>query len=186
MIQRGARPVVELFAKTPAEGLKLPYAKGEAQLSEVPVQVMTSIAPFKGKEAEVAAALGTGLPKVGRTSGKSGEELAWFSQGQFLLIGPECPGGLEAAAAITDQSDAWCVLSLKGATAEDVLARLVPVDLRQAQFKRGHCLRSQLNHMQLHITRTGNDSFRLMCFRSMAGTMVHELSRAMELLAGRG
>ncbi len=93
---------------------------------------------------------------------------------------------LEGKAAMTDQSDAWCAIELSGARSEEVLARLVPVDLRQTHFKRGHCLRSQLGHMPLHLTRTGNDSFRLMSFRSMAGTMVHEISRAMDLLVARG
>lgn len=178
--------MVELIAKAPAAGLGLPKTIGAATLAELPMLPMHSLAPFAGHEAQISTALGFDLPKVGRSASKSGAECVWFSQGQYVLIGLDVPKAALDKAAITDQSDAWCVLELKGAAAEDVLARLVPVDLRQSTFKRGHCLRSQLNHMQLHLTRTGNDAFRLMCFRSMAGTMVHELERAMRLLAGRG
>lgn len=181
MIQKGARLVVELHAISPAEGL-LPYARGGVELTELALGRATSIAPFKGQMEAVEAALGVGLPKVGRSSG----DLVWFSQGQFLALGREVPAALGVYAALTDQSDAWCALELKGAAAEAVLARLVPIDLRQSQFKRAHCARTQLGHMPLHITRTGNEAFRLLSFRSMAGTMVHEISRAMNLLAARG
>jgi sarcosine oxidase gamma subunit len=47
-------------------------------------------------------------------------------------------------------------------------------------------LRSQLGHMPLHITRKGKDAFRLMTFRSMAGTMVHEVTHKIRLLSARG
>lgn len=172
--------MVELLAKSPAEGL-LPYAKGAVELSELALGKAASIAPFKGQLDAVEKTLGQGFPKVGRTTG----HVVWFSQGQYLAIAMDIPDALGKYAAITDQSDAWCALELKGAAAEDVLARLVPIDLRQSQFKRGHCARTQLGHMPLHITRTGNDAFRLLSFRSMAGTMVHEISRAMDLLAAR-
>lgn len=180
MILRGARHVVELIAKMPAEGL-LPYVNGAVELSEVALGRANSIAPFKGQGAAVEKALDLSLPKVGRTSGA----MVWFAQGQYLVLGMDVPNDLSAIAAVTDQSDAWCALELKGKAAEDVLARLVPIDLRRGHFKRGHCARTQLGHLPLHITRTGNDAFRLMSFRSMAGTMVHEISRAMDQLAAR-
>lgn len=185
MILKGRKPVVDLIAKTPAEGL-LPYEAAQSTLNELALGKITSIAPFKGRGDDVAAALGSALPKVGRSAGKAGQEIIWFSQGQFLALGQNVPESLKTVAAVTDQSDAWCALGLKGAQSEDILARLVPIDLRQSTFKRGHTARTLMGHMPLHITRTGNDAFRLMCFRSMAITMVHEVSRAMDLLQGRG
>ena len=181
MIQKGARHVVDLIAKTPADGM-LPIAHGGVELAELALGKATSIAPFKGQSEAVEAALGVKLPKVGR----AGADIFWFSQGQYFALGRDMPAGLERIAAITDQSDAWCALSISGEPAQEVLARLVPIDLRQTSFKRGHCARTQLGHMPLHITRIGNDAFRLLSFRSMAGTMVHEITRAMELFAARG
>lgn len=175
----------KLVAKSPADGL-LPYAKAGCTLREVALGRMTSLAPFQGKDAAIEAALGMALPATGQTVTNNTAEIVWFSQGQFLLISADAPKGLHGLAAITDQSDAWCVLEFSGPQVDDVLARLVPVDLRETSFAQGAALRSQLGHMPLHLTRTGKETFRLMSFRSMAGTMVHELTRALDFLAARG
>ncbi|MEL6839146.1 MAG: sarcosine oxidase subunit gamma, partial [Pseudomonadota bacterium] len=72
-----------------------------------------------------------------------------------------------------------------GAGVEDVLARLVPVDLRLATFKTGHTARTMLGHMSVAISRVGAQSFEIMAMRSMAGTLVHELETAMRSVALR-
>ena len=185
MILKGVKHVVNLLATSPANGL-LPTSRSGVSLNELALGQLTSVAPFEGQIVAVEALLGMVLPKAGRSVGKLGAELVWFSQGQYLAIGFDVDDAVKSKAAITDQSDAWCALEIKGDKSEAVLARLVPVDLRAATFKRGHALRSQLGHMPLHITRTGKDVFRLLSFRSMAGTMVHEISRAMDLLDSRG
>ena len=77
-------------------------------------------------------------------------------------------------------------VQLRGARAVDVLARLVPVDLRAAQFKRGHTVRTDLMHMTASITATGANTFLILVFRSMAQTLVHDLKTAMEGVASRG
>jgi heterotetrameric sarcosine oxidase gamma subunit len=176
--------VVDLIPKTPAKAMKV-YSSGPATLCEISLGEATSIAPFKGQDAAVETALGVKLPKVGKSTSRAGQEVVWFSQGQFLALGFDVPAGVTGLAALTDQSDAWCALELTGEGAEDVLARLVPVDLRATKFKAGHALRSQLGHMPLHITHLKSGGFRLLSFRSMAGTMVHEIQRAMDHLAAR-
>ncbi len=92
---------------------------------------------------------------------------------------------MAAHAALTDQSDAWAMVRLEGAAAEDVLARLVPVDLRQSVFKRGHTARTMLQHMAVSITRISGEAFLILAFRSMAGTLVHDLETAMKGVAAR-
>lgn len=42
-----------------------------------------------------------------------------------------------------------------------------------------------MGHMSVSITRTGPAAFRILAFRSMARTAVHELSRAMESVAAQ-
>ena len=71
-------------------------------------------------------------------------------------------------------------LSLTGAGAEDVLARLVPVDLRGM----GAAARSSLGHMGVILMRH-KDGFELMVFRSMARTAWHEIEAAMKMQAAR-
>ena len=103
---------------------------------------------------------------------------------KFFAITPDPT--LAGHAAMVDQSDGWAVLRLEGAGAAEVLARLVPLDLRAPQFRRGHTARTELQHMMASLTRLGPDAFLIMVFRSMARTLVHDLTSAMEAVAARG
>jgi sarcosine oxidase subunit gamma len=64
------------------------------------------------------------------------------------------------------------------------MARLVPVDLREAAFPEGAAVRTDLHTMMVAVARTGPETLRIMGFRSMAGTLVHALGEAMETVAG--
>ncbi|WP_321170030.1 sarcosine oxidase subunit gamma [Sedimentitalea xiamensis] len=103
-----------------------------------------------------------------------------------MLAGSEPAPGLSGHAVLVDQSDAWAVVRLQGPQATDVLARLVPVDLRPRHFKRGHTVRTDLMRMNVSITRVADAAFLIMAFRSMAATLVHDLKTAMEGVAARG
>lgn len=181
--------MIELKAKSACAGL-LPKHVGDMRLEEVEVGHITSITPLRGHEAAVDEALFAthklSFPKPNRSTGRAGERLIWSGQGQAFLMGPALAADLGALAAVTDQSDAWAVVRLEGARGADVLARLVPVDLRTQNFKRGHTARTLLGHMTVSITRVGDNSFQIMAFRSMAKTLVHEITTAMESLAARG
>ncbi|KPA23106.1 Sarcosine oxidase, gamma subunit family [Shimia sp. SK013] len=181
--------MAELSAKTPCAGL-LPVKAGGVTLSEVDAGAMTSLAPFKGQEKALSDALkaahGVTFPAANRATGKEGARAVWFGQGQAMLIGPDSDMALGTFAAITDQSDAWAVVRLEGVGAEDVLARLVPVDLRASTFRRGHTARTMMQHLMVSITRVGDNTFQIMAFRSMAVTLVHELETAMKGVAARG
>ncbi|MDU9003510.1 sarcosine oxidase subunit gamma [Sedimentitalea todarodis] len=181
--------MADLIARTPCKGM-LPLEIGGAVLRECDVGRMTSISPFKGQQAAVSDLLnsvhGVGLPGPNRTSKSSGCHVIWFARGQVLLMGADPDPALARHAALTDQSDAWAVVALEGARAEDVLARLVPVDLRGSTFKIGHTLRTQVMHMHASVIRIATDTFQIMVFRSMAETLVHDLRSAMEGVAARG
>ncbi len=179
----------KLIATSPCEGL-LPLTVGNVTLSEVDAGFITSVAPFKGKEKSLSEAMksahGMAYPAANRATGKAGARAIWFGHSQAMLIGPAPDESLADHAAVVDQSDAWAVVRLEGDRAEDVLARLVPVDLRATHFKRGHTVRSLLFHMTASITRVGDSAFQIMAFRSMAETLVHDMKRAMEGVAERG
>ncbi|WP_223424581.1 sarcosine oxidase subunit gamma [Tateyamaria pelophila] len=179
----------ELIARTPLDGFE-PLTIGDVTLSEVDMGVLTSVAPYKGQTKAIAAALqdahGMAWPAPGRATGKAEARAIWFGRDMALLAGPVPDPSLAQHAALTDQSDAWTCLHLSGAGAEAILARLVPVDLRGSVFKRGHTVRSLVQHMNGSITRTGPQTFLIMVFRSMARTLVHDVQRAMESVASRG
>lgn len=180
--------MAELIAKTPCEGL-LPIAMDGIELHEEIPAAMTTLAPFNGRAAALSEALkaahGMAFPAPGRTTGKAGARAVWFGRGQAMLVGPEPDATLAAHAALSDQSDAWAVVRLEGAGAGDVLARLVPVDLRASSFRRGHTVRSMCMHMMVSVTRVGETAFQIMAFRSMAATLVHDLKTAMEGVTAR-
>ena len=181
--------MVELIERTPCDGL-LPLTIGGVSLTEDLPAAMTSIAPYAGQAKPLNAALqaahGVDFPAIGRSTGKAGARMIWFGQSMALLQGPVAAAELAEFAALTDQSDAWAVVRLDGIGAADVLARLVPVDLRGQSFKRGYTVRTELAHMMASITRIGPDAFQVMVFRSMARTLVHDLKTAMAAMLARG
>ena len=180
--------MAELIAKSPCEGL-LPIECGGVTLSELPSMPITSVMAHKGREKALSQALkdahGMALPQPNRMTGREGARAVWFGPGQVMLIGPGPNAALAEHAAVTDQSDAWATVRLEGAGCEDVLARLVPLDVRRHRFKRGHAARSQLQHMNVSLARVGDNAFLIMAFRSMASTLVHDLETAMKGVAAR-
>ncbi len=180
--------IFELVAETPCAGL-LPLRIGALTAAEADLGTLSLLMPYQKQSRALSAALkeahGMALPGPNRSTGKAGARAIWFGRDQVLLAGPAPDAGLAAHAAVSDQSDAWACISLQGAGAEDVLARLVPVDLRSGTFKRGHTVRTLIGHMNGSVTRTAQDTFVLLVFRSMAATLVHELKEAMETQAAR-
>ena len=175
----------EIIAKLPLGAA--PVSHGSVTLSELPLPRITSLAPFAGQEKAVAKALKTmGLtfpsPNFSVTSKGEGQ-LIWTGRNQAFLLGCD-PAPLQGLAALTDQTDGWCGLILTGAGARDVLARLVPTDLRDARFPVGQCIRTGLNHMNLVLWRR-DDGFVLLVFRSMARTAWAEVTEAMQTTTAR-
>ena len=174
----------ELIAKTALSGRMLTL--GGVILAEADPGRITSIAAFPGMEKALAKglkALGLALPAPNTFTEKKGARIVWTGRDQAFLTGVE-PPALEGAA-LTDQSDGWAALALTGAGAVDVLARLVPVDLRLAAFPVGRAIRTQLNHMNVMILRAGDHAFEILGFRSMARTAWHELETTMHMVAAR-
>ena len=178
--------VVELVAKSALTDA-LPLKIGPNVVSEMKVEAITSVAPFKGQEMVVSDALkaqiGAAFPKPNRLTGPSKARVVFSGKGQAFVLGPK-PGSI-AGAALTDQSDAWVFVILEGPGARDVLARSTPIDLRENNFKTGHAARTLIGHMHGLVMRTAQNAYGLMVFRSMAGTLLHDLTDAMETIAAR-
>ncbi|MGL4321200.1 MAG: sarcosine oxidase subunit gamma [Paracoccaceae bacterium] len=175
----------EIIAKLPLGAA--PVTHGTVTLVEWALPRVTSVSPFAGQDKALAKALKTmgltfPLPNMAVTSKGTGS-LIWTGRNQAFLLDAD-PAPLEGIAALTDQSDGWCGLVLTGAGAADVLARLVPVDLRASAFPTGRCIRTGLNHMNAVLWRREAD-FVLLVFRSMARTAWHELTEAMQTVAAR-
>ncbi|MEM6759795.1 MAG: sarcosine oxidase subunit gamma family protein [Pseudomonadota bacterium] len=179
---------IQLDPVSPLSGMAL-LTIGSVTVTEVDLGVLTVIAPFAGQGAACAKALqaahGIAWPAPGRATGKAGARAIWFGMDAILLAGPQADHTLNAHAALTLQSDGWVSVSVEGADVRDVLARLVPIDLHPDSFKRGHTSRTLIQHMNGSVTRLGADRYVVMVFRSMAETLLHDLTRAMESIAAR-
>ncbi len=177
--------MVKLLSRTPCADL-LPLTVGTITMTEVTLDRIMSAAPFAGLTKPASAALkeqiGLGLSAPGRAISNRRARVIWAGQRMWLVAADVALDGL---AAVTDQSDAWAILRIEGPGVVDVLARLVPIDLRADHFKGGHTARTMLGHMSVGITRVGAQAFEVMAMRSMAATLVHELQSAAENVAAR-
>jgi len=154
------------------------YQDAGIELEVLPWKTITSIAPFRGRTDDVSealqAAIGVGLPGPNGARRDSETEIVWSQIGQWFLFGPpvEVP-----FAAMTDQSDGWCGVAVKGGRATTVLARLCPLDLRA--FAEGQVARTEVAHrMGLLIGR--DDGVEIYVMRSLFQDFLHHLKVAAE------
>ena len=172
--------MVKLLETTPCAGL-LPLQIGQTKLSEIALGAIWSVSPFAGRARAVDAALrkmGVVFPDAGQIVGSGSVTASWFGHDQALVMGAvSLP---KMAAAVTDQSDGWACVRIEG-QAVDVLARLSPVDLREAAGVR----RTLIGHMSAVLIARADGAIDVMVMRSMAKTLVHELEVAATGVAAR-
>lgn len=170
--------MIDLVAKPAVTGL--PQTIGRCTLGAYDPGQVTSIAPYPGRDLSAHLA----FPSPGQVTALGAGRLIWAGRDMAFLMGVEAPD-LAGLAAVTDQTDGWVWVTLDGPSTVDVLARLCPLDVRPAAFPVGTSARSVLQHLPALLVRTGPESFQIASFRSMAGTLVHELEAAMKAVAAR-
>ena len=181
--------MVDLYA-TPAAAAALPLKIGTVSIVEVQASLFL-IAPYKGKLKQAASILNIQMGLLWPVAhelilaGGGGGYVFWFDHSHIALLGVEPSTKLPRYAAVTDVSDAWCIVDISGVSVRDILARVTPLDMRPKSFKSGITQRSMIMQMHASITCLGQSRFRLMVFRSMARTLVHDLTIAMESVAAR-
>ena len=128
----------------------------------------------------------------------------WFvhfnTENAFLDV--ELGAVLKASAAVTLQTDAWVRLAIIGASAPQVLERLVTLDLSDQAFpagmNMGSAARTMLGHLNVFIIRPDNASdsasggasdsapniYEIWCARSFANSLAHEICVAAENIYG--
>lgn len=174
--------MVKLVAKMPEWGVGLPVKIGAVEIAEIAPQTMVSVAPFKGRIADVSALckekLGGRLPEVGCLRILSDGEIFWSGMGQWMWRGAQQTElDLKELAAVTDQSDAWAGLTIRGETSRAILARLCPLDLRDACFAPGQVARTEFAHMMSIIISRSN-GYDVFVMRSFAQSALHHLMDA--------
>ena len=154
---------------------------GLARIEEAGLQGMITLRgdlASKPVKSAVTAATGAKVPgQRGVARGKTGTAL-WMSPDELMLLCPyaEVDATLDkvtaalgtAHALAVDVSDARAMLSVSGPAAREVLAKLCPVDLAPGVFAPGMVRRSRMAQVPAAIWMEGDQSFRVICFRSVA------------------
>ena len=153
-------------------------AVGFASVREIgPVGMITLRAKPEaaGLAKAVKAAVGTGLPGVRQIVTEGDRACGWMSPDEYLLVMPYAAvaGALEAIGKAmggahhlaVDVSDARAVFRVEGAKADQVLAKLSPVDF--ARLEPGELRRTRAAQVAAALWREG-DGFTVVCFRSVA------------------
>lgn len=168
----------------PVSALKGATAQGFATIREIgPVGMITLRAKpdVKALAKAIKAAVGTEVPALRRIVTEGDRACGWMSPDEYLLVMPYAAvaGALEAIAKAmggehhlaVDVSDARAVFRVEGAKAEQVLAKLSPVDF--ATLEPGELRRTRAAQVAAAFWKDG-DGFTVVCFRSV-GRYVFDL-----------
>lgn len=122
---------------------------------------------------------GVSFPSQGEAFASGDHGLAWMSPDEILVMVPhedvssaletihKALSGLHFLA--VDVSDARAVLRVQGAFAREVIAKLAPADLHPDSFPVGRFRRSRLGQVAAAFWLSDEDTFDVICFRSVAG-----------------
>lgn len=127
----------------------------------------------------LAAALGLALPATTAVAFKGAQRLLGLGPDEWLLLCPraeETAQGLYARladhfVAVTDVSDNYVSLFLRGPRVTDLLAKGVPLDLHESAFPPGRCAQTLLAKAEVVLYRSRDESagdYALLCRPSFA------------------
>ncbi len=176
--------MVSLVASDPFGGA-LPWREAGVSVEAVVSGPVTWVAPFDGQEASVGELLGEPLPRPGQSGALGDGQVLWFGRGQWLMTGVPLEVDLSGAAAVADQSDGWVACRVSGSAHLDLLARLVPVDLRMNAFPVGAVARTLVKHTSALVVRVAENAVEVWVMRSFARTLAGDLREAAEGLSLR-
>lgn len=179
-----------LTPASPLNGFTKRY--GETLVSEHPDLDIVSIATPAGGEESLHALLlekvGAGLPETGRISraedssmflGLQPDQCFLVSESQRLQPALTLKSLLGDAAYVSDQSDSWAVLEIRGPKASDALERICPIDISVNAFDEDAVARTSMEHLSVIIHRHKSDGYRLYSPRSSANSFLHAVTESL-------
>ena len=126
----------------------------------------------------IKSATGVAVPKQRQITTKNERSLGWMSPDELLLICPYADAEdlvAKLGTRLSDHhhmavnvSDARAIFDIEGPHAREALAKVCPVDLAPGVFEPGELRRTRLAQVPAAFWMTGPESFRLVCFRSVA------------------
>ena len=118
--------------------------------------------------------MGSAFGKSGDFTGKGGRVALWLGPDEWLVIDTvgndpmvDC-AKVKTLHSATDISHRHVAIDVSGAGAADVLNAGCPRDLSLAAFPVGAAARTVLGKIEIVLLRTGEDAFRVECWRSFS------------------
>lgn len=168
----------------PVSALDGAMSEGFAKIREIGPLGMVTLrckSDVKALPKAIKAAVGTAVPELRRIVVAGDHACGWMSPDEYLLVMPYAavPAALDAIAKAmgtahhlaVDVSDARAVFRVEGAKADQVLAKLSPVDF--ATLAEGELRRTRAAQVAAAFWKDG-DGFTVVCFRSV-GRYVFDL-----------
>lgn len=162
---------------------EIPADTGGLRIAPIELDSVTEVMVLDATVAslELEKALGLALPEPSRSASKGEVRVLWSGRESVLALGSLVE--IEGAVCV-EQSDGWAALELSGPVRE-VLARLCPLDLRDAAFPPGATARTLLHQVGVSLTRLDDEWWLLLVPRTMTGTVLTDLCAAAVRVAAR-
>jgi sarcosine oxidase subunit gamma len=132
----------------------------------------------KPLKAAASAVAGVDFPGVNEANCEADKGICWMSPDEALVMCPYDTAGASVAqmqkalskqhALVVNVSDARAVFEVSGPVAREVMAKLCPVDLSPAAFKPGMFRRTRMAQVAVAFWMSDDQTFRIVCFRSVA------------------
>lgn len=168
-----------------------PYgAHGDAgvSLTEIRNFDLVQVMARRGKAAEMATAangyFGVAAPETPKAVRTADATLIWSGPDQFFVLSKGGMGALtpafSGAASLSDQSHARVLISISGAKARMMLAKLSSIDLHAEAFPIGAAAATSMDHTSVTLWR-GNDRtdcqavFNVLVFATFAESLWHTM-----------
>lgn len=155
------------------------------RLAVMPPAHRISLRAPDGSVAGLSKALGLTLPRKPKSSASKGSRSAlWLGPDEWLVIddGSKDPldacAGIEALHSAVGVSHRNVAISVTGPGAAATINAGCPQDLSLAAFPVGGCSRTILGKVEIVVLRTGEDAFRIECWRSFSDYVFTFLSEA--------
>lgn len=171
-----------------------PYGvRGDAgvSLTEIRNFDLVQVMARRGKAADMAGAakarFGVAAPATPKVVSAADATLIWSGPDQFLALSKGGKHAMDAlgqafvaSTSLSDQSHARVLISVSGAKARTMLAKLTSIDLHPATFPIGAAAATSMDHTSVTLWR-GNDGpdgqavFNLLVFATFAESLWHTM-----------
>ncbi len=175
---------VQAAVRNPAQAGREFQATG-VKLATLPPAHRISLRAPAASVAALSKALGLTLPEKPKTSASKGSRTAlWLGPDEWLVIddGANDPlqdcAGVEALHSAVGISHRNMAISVTGQGAENTVSAGCPQDLSLAAFPVGACSRTILGKSEIVLLRTGEEAFRVECWRSFSDYVFTFLAEA--------